>query len=287
MLKYFLIILPQSIIGLSLKDIPTWNDTMLTVISPAKTLDFETPPGTRKKTQAALLDRSEELIARARKLDPVDIEQLMGVSKKIADLNHQRFMDWHRPFTLKNAKQSLLAFKGDVYTGLDADTLEAAQLDFAQKHLRILSGLYGLLRPLDLIQPYRLEMGLSFKSKGSKNLYEFWGTSITEALDKALRKSGSRVLVNLASNEYFKAVQPKALEADIVTPVFKDLKGDKYRVISFFAKKARGQMARFIIDNELNEPDGMKKFKVDGYRYNKSASTARELVFTRDKVPGK
>ncbi len=255
---------------------------MLTVISPAKTLDFETPPSTRRATQPAFLSRAAELVEDARALTPQDIGQLMGVSDKIAELNHQRFMNWTQPFGLDNAKQALLAFRGDVYTGLDADTLSRSQLNFAQQHLRILSGLYGLLRPLDLMQPYRLEMGLKFANRGGKNLYEFWGDSITRTLNTQLKKSGTPVLVNLASNEYFRAVQPRALDADIITPVFRDLKNGKYKVISFFAKKARGAMARFIIENELNAPDDLKAFRVGGYRYNRSASTARELVFLRD-----
>ena len=258
---------------------------MLTVISPAKTLDFDTPPTTRKATQPQFIERSAQLVEDARELSPEDIRELMGVSENIARLNHQRFMNWGVPFSLDNAKQSLLAFKGDVYTGLEADTLSTAQLNFAQKHLRILSGLYGLLRPLDLMQPYRLEMGLKFANRGGSNLYEFWGDAITRALNNQLQKSGTRVLVNLASNEYFKSIQARALDAEVITPVFKDLKGDKYKIISFYAKKARGQMARFIIENELNEPDGMRKFKTDGYRYNKAESTARELVFTRDSPP--
>jgi cytoplasmic iron level regulating protein YaaA (DUF328/UPF0246 family) len=258
---------------------------MLTVISPAKTLDFETPPGTRKTSQPQFLERSAELVEDARKLDPVAIRELMGVSDNIAELNHKRFMDWGTPFDLNNAKQSILAFKGDVYTGLEAETLSTAQLAFAQKHLRILSGLYGLLRPLDLMQAYRLEMGLKFVNRGGKNLYEFWGDNITRALNTQVGKSGSSVLVNLASNEYFKSVQNRSLDAEIVTPIFKDLKGEKYKIISFYAKKARGQMARFIIENELNEPDDMKRFKVDGYCYNQDQSSARELVFTRDVAP--
>jgi cytoplasmic iron level regulating protein YaaA (DUF328/UPF0246 family) len=258
---------------------------MLTVISPAKTLDFDTPPTTRKVTQPQFIDRSAELVEDARALSPDDIRALMGVSETIAELNHRRFMNWGMPFSLDNAKQSVLAFKGDVYTGLAADTLSIAQLTFAQKHLRILSGLYGLLRPLDLMQPYRLEMGLKFANRGGANLYQFWGDAITGALNTQLKKSGTPVLVNLASNEYFKSVQSRALDAEIITPVFKDLKGDKYKIISFYAKKARGQMARFIIENALNEPDGMRKFKTDGYRYNKAESSARELVFTRDQPP--
>jgi uncharacterized protein len=258
---------------------------VLTVISPAKTLDFETPPGTRKATQPQFLARAAELVEDVRALSKDEIRVLMGVSANIAELNHRRFIDWAPPFNLDNAKQALLAFKGDVYIGLQAQTLNAAQLKFAQQHLCILSGLYGLLRPLDLMQPYRLEMGLAFTNRGGRNLYNFWGDSITVALNTRLRKSGSHVLVNLASTEYFRSVQAQALDAEVLTPVFKDLKGDQYKVISFFAKRARGQMARFIIDHELNEPDEMKKFKTDGYRYNKDQSSARALVFTRDKPP--
>jgi cytoplasmic iron level regulating protein YaaA (DUF328/UPF0246 family) len=257
---------------------------MLTVISPAKTLDFDTPPTTRKTTRPRLLARAGELVEDARDLTPQDIRELMGVSEKIADLNHRRFMNWETPFTLDNAKQSILAFQGDVYTGLEAGTLSNAQLNFAQKHLCILSGLYGLLRPLDLMQPYRLEMGLKFANRGGKNLYEFWGDDITREVNGLLKKSGSPVLVTLASNEYFKAIRPGALDAEVITPVFKDLKGGKYRVINFFAKKARGQMARFIIDKELDDAAGLKKFRAGGYRYNRAESSARELVFTRDQA---
>ena len=260
---------------------------MLTVISPAKTLDFETPPTTRKTSQPEFLQRSAQLVQDARNLDPGEIRSLMGVSDNIAELNHRRFMNWATPFSLDNAKQSILAFKGDVYTGLEAETLSAAQLNFAQKHLRILSGLYGLLRPLDLMQPYRLEMGLKFANSKGKNLYEFWGDAITDSLNGQIKKSGSKVLVNLASNEYFRSVHSGNLDADILTPVFKDLKGEKYKIVSFYAKKARGQMARFILDEELNDPAGLKKFRTDGYRYNKAESTAREWVFTRDKPPSK
>ena len=258
---------------------------MLTVISPAKTLDFDTPPTTRKASQPRLVERAAELVEDARALSPDDIRELMGVSEQIARLNHQRFMNWALPFSLDNAKQSVLAFRGDVYTGLDADSLNTGQLNFAQKHLRILSGLYGLLRPLDLMQPYRLEMGLKFANSGGRNLYEFWGNEITTELNRELHKSGKKVLVNLASNEYFRVVKTGALEGEIITPVFKDLKGGKYKIISFYAKKARGQMARFIIDQELNEPAGLKKFRAGGYRYNKAESTALELVFTRDAPP--
>lgn len=258
---------------------------MLAVISPAKTLDFETAPATRKATRPRFLERSAQLVDEARAMSPDDIRELMGVSEKIAELNHRRFMNWGLPFNLDNARQALFAFRGDVYTGLDADSLDTAGLGFAQKHLRILSGLYGVLRPLDLMQPYRLEMGVRFANSGGGNLYEFWGDSIARDLNRDLGRSGSRVLVNLASNEYFRAVRADVLDAEVITPVFKDLKGGKYKIISFFAKKARGRMARYIIDNEINEPDALKKFKADGYRYNRAESTARELVFTRDAAP--
>ena len=210
----------------------------------------------------------------------------MGVSESIANLNHERFMNWHPEFTPQNAKQALLAFKGDVYTGLAAETLDAKGLKFAQKHLRILSGLYGLLRPLDLMQPYRLEMGLRFNNRVGKNLYEFWGNDISDAVQADLKKSGSPLLINLASNEYFKSVNAKTLDAEIITPVFKDLKQGKYKMISFFAKKARGLMARFIIDRQLNDPEGLKEFDAEGYYFSKTLSTASELVFLRDKPPG-
>jgi cytoplasmic iron level regulating protein YaaA (DUF328/UPF0246 family) len=255
---------------------------MLSVISPAKTLDFETAPTTKKSTQPEFLDRAAALVNDARQLSPGDIRSLMGVSDNIAELNHRRFMNWHMPFDRDNAKQAVLAFKGDVYTGLEAETLSAAELAFAQKHLRILSGLYGVLRPLDLMQPYRLEMGLKFGNSGGANLYEFWGDDITGSLNRSLKKSGSPILLNLASNEYFRAVQPGALDAEVITPVFKDLKNGKYRIISFFAKKARGQMARYVIENEINDVAPLKKYRVGGYRYNAKESTARELVFTRD-----
>lgn len=257
---------------------------MLCVISPAKTLDYETKVPTRRTTQPELLGDSELLVSDARQLSPEGIRELMGVSDKIAELNHQRFMNWHTPFDLDNARQALFAFKGDVYTGLDAYTLDKDALAFAQQHLRMLSGLYGVLRPLDLMQAYRLEMGLKFENSGGKNLYEFWGERITQVLNKQLKKTGSSVLLNLASNEYFKAVKPRLLDAEVVTPVFKDKKGDKYRVISFFAKKARGQMARYIVEHEINDASTLKDYSVAGYYYSEADSTARDMVFLRDEA---
>ena len=255
---------------------------MLTVISPAKTLDFDTPPTTRKATQPEFIDRAATLVEDARQLSPQAIGRLMGVSENIAHLNHRRFMNWQQPFDLDNAKQALLAFKGDVYTGLEAETLSGGQLTFAQKHLRILSGLYGVLRPLDLMQPYRLEMGLKFPNRGGDTLYQFWGDSIATSLNRQLKKTGSPVLLNLASAEYFRSVSVSTLDAEVITPVFKDRKSGKYRVISFYAKKARGQMARYVIENSLDEPEALKRYCVAGYRYSPAESTAHEWVFTRD-----
>ena len=255
---------------------------MLIVLSPAKTLDYDSPTRTRKATMPEFLERSGELIDDIRRLQPDDLRELMGISAPLAELNHQRFMNWGEPFTHDNARQSLLAFNGDVYTGLDALSMKAADLTYAQKHLRILSGLYGVLRPLDLMQPYRLEMGLKFANSGGKNLYEFWGSDVSDSINAALKKSGSPELINLASNEYFRAVQGKRLDGEVITPIFKDLKNGKYKVISFFAKKARGQMARFIIDQRLKDVEGIKRFRTDGYKYSKAESTAHDWVFTRD-----
>lgn len=260
---------------------------MLIVISPAKTLDFEAPATTKKATEPDFLSRSAELVDDIRALSPDDLSNLMGISPKLADLNHRRFMNWKTPFTADNAKQSVLAFKGDVYTGLDAESLTAKDLTFAQKHLRILSGLYGLLRPLDLMQPYRLEMGIKFANRGGKNLYDFWGDDITDAINLQLKKSKSKQLINLASNEYFKSIKTGDIATDIITPVFKDLKNGKYKIVSFYAKKARGLMTRYIIENALTNVDDIKKFNVEGYRYAASESTAREWVFTRDQAPAK
>ncbi len=255
---------------------------MLSILSPAKTLDYDTVPTTRKSTQPLFLDQATTLVDAARKMTPEDIQSLMGVSENIAQLNHDRFMKWAPDFSLNNAKQAVLAFKGDVYTGLRADTLSPKELAFAQKHLRILSGLYGLLRPLDLMQPYRLEMGLPFHHAGGKSLYEFWGDTITQLLSTHLKASGSPVLVNLASNEYFKSVRPKLLDVDIITPQFRDFKNGQYKMISFFAKKARGLMARYIIDEGLNTPEGLKDFTGEGYYYSAAQSQAGQLAFLRD-----
>ena len=254
---------------------------MLIVVSPAKTLDYETPPKTKINTLPDYLDDSQELINRLRRLSSLDIAELMKVSKKIADLNFDRYEAWNKKFTEKNAKQAALAFKGDVYTGLDAESFSAADFKFAQKHFRILSGLYGLLRPLDLMQPYRLEMGTKLETDRGKNLYEFWGSKITEGLNKQLKKTKSNYLVNLASNEYFKSVKPKELDAEIITPEFREYENGDYKMIGIYAKKARGMLSRYIIQNQLTDPEDIKSFNEDGYKFNKKLSTKDKWVFTR------
>ena len=254
---------------------------MIIVISPAKTLDFESSPITQEHTQPDFLDDSAQLIDELRKLEPDQIGKLMSISPKLAILNSNRYFAWKRPFNMDNAKQAVLAFKGDVYTGLDADTLTAAELAFAQNHLRILSGLYGVLRPLDLIQAYRLEMGTQFKNPRGNNLYEFWGDKITQALNQDLKKQKTNILINLASIEYFQSIQPNKLNARIITPIFKDQKNGVYKIISFFAKKARGLMNRYIIQNKLTDPENIKRFDFAGYRFSEDASNQDEWIFTR------
>ncbi|MBM7455332.1 hypothetical protein HNR62_001192 [Oceanisphaera litoralis] len=255
---------------------------MLIVVSPAKTLDFDTPPVIADVTRPELLAHSAELIERARQLTPADIGKLMGISDKLSGLNAARFADWQPDFTPNNAKQALLAFKGDVYTGLDAESLTPDDFAFAQAHLRMLSGLYGLLRPLDLMQPYRLEMGTKLDNERGKDLYQFWGDIITDKLNEALTAQGDNVLINLASNEYFKAVKPRKLDGQIITPVFKDCKKGQYKIISFYAKKARGMMARYIIENRLTEVSQLTAFDTAGYYFVEAESTATELVFKRE-----
>lgn len=255
---------------------------MLMLLSPAKTLDFETPAKTKTATSPDFLTDSQALIDELRVLSANDISQLMGISEQLGELNYRRFQDWAPPFDGNNAKQALLAFKGDVYTGLAADEFSAADLKYAQKHLRILSGLYGLLRPLDYIQAYRLEMGTRFNNQRGSNLYQFWGDKITATLNQELARSKSDIVLNLASNEYFKAVKPKLLAAELYSPVFKDLKNGDYKIISFYAKKARGLMAAYVIKNRIDDIEAVKGFNLAGYRYNKRLSEGKKWVFTRD-----
>ncbi|WP_242388885.1 peroxide stress protein YaaA [Kosakonia cowanii] len=254
---------------------------MLILISPAKTLDYQSPLATERYTQPALLEHSQQLIKTARTLSAPQIKKLMGISDKLADLNATRFHDWRPDFTPENARQALLAFKGDVYTGLQAETFSDADFDFAQRHLRMLSGLYGVLRPLDLMQPYRLEMGIRFENERGKDLYQFWGDIITDTLNEALTEQGDEIVVNLASDEYFRAVKPKKLNARIIKPVFLDEKNGTFKVISFYAKKARGLMSRYIIEQRLTKPEQLTGFNREGYFFDEAASTPDELVFKR------
>lgn len=253
---------------------------MLTLISPAKKLDYEQQDERRPHTQPELLDHAQELLSDLKTLSPQDVCALMGLSDKLGALNYERFQAWQRPFTAENAKQAVLAFKGDVYQGLDAESMSDEDLKWAQDNLRILSGLYGVLRPLDLMQPYRLEMGTKFSNNRGKDLYSFWDGVINNQLNSLLEEPNA-VLVNLASNEYFKAVKEKTLSARIVTPVFMDNKDGKYKMISFFAKKARGLMAAFIIKNKITDVELLKNFDSDGYSFNASLSEADKWVFTR------
>lgn len=254
---------------------------MLLVVSPAKNLDYESPLATQKYSQPELLDESQVLIDRCVELSPAEISSLMGISDKLAGLNAARFGQWSQPFTTDNARAAILAFNGDVYTGLDAKTLKDDDFDFAQQHMRILSGLYGLLKPLDLMQAYRLEMGSKLNNVRGANLYQFWGNIITDKLNQALVDQGDKVLINLASNEYFKAVKKKDLQAEIITPAFKDWKNGQYKMISFFAKKARGLMARYIIENKITHVEQLKSFDSAGYQYDADLSQGNDWVFTR------
>jgi len=255
---------------------------MLMVISPAKTLDYDTPPVIEQSTQPRFVEHSVELIDVLREKSPQDIAKLMSLSDKLASLNVARYGSWERESTPQNAKQALLAFKGDVYTGLNAEDFSADDFAFAQQHLRMLSGLYGLLRPLDLMQPYRLEMGTKLANARGKDLYAFWGERISQWLNEDLAAQGDEVLLNLASQEYFGAVKPKALNARIIDTVFKGQKNGQYKIISFYAKKARGLMARYVIKERLQDPEGLKDFNLDGYRFDPASSSENQLVFLRD-----
>lgn len=255
---------------------------MISVVSPAKSLDYESPLTTKMHSLPDFLEDSEVLIKGLRKLSRKKIMDLMSVSSNIAELNHLRFSEWNIPFTPENARPAVMAFTGDVYVGLDAKSLSEDDLAFAQDKLRILSGLYGLLRPMDLMQAYRLEMGTRYpNTKRKKDLYAFWDMKITSALNVLLEDEEEKVLLNLASNEYFKSVKAKEINGEIITPVFKDFKNGNYKVISFFAKKARGMMARYLIENRIDTAEGVKGFNTDGYIFNEEMSKDKEWVFTR------
>ncbi len=256
---------------------------MLAVISPAKKLDFETEPRSAEHTLPEFLDQSDILVEKARTLSRAELGRTMKLSDKLADLNYQRFQDYATPFTLANAKQAALVFSGDTYIGLDAQTLDNADMEFAQDHLRILSGLYGLLRPLDLIQPYRLEMGARFLPPRGGNLYGFWDGRLTDAINKTIAGQTDPSVINLASVEYFKAVHEDDLEAPVITPVFKEVKDGVAKVLGMFAKRARGAMARHIIKNRLQTPEDIKSFNWDGYVFRPELTEGNSWVFTRER----
>jgi cytoplasmic iron level regulating protein YaaA (DUF328/UPF0246 family) len=257
---------------------------MLTILSPSKTQDFSDNSvnvADLPSSTPALLNESQKLVKELRKKSVTDIEQLMNVSEKIATLNHERYQHFSVPFTEDNARQALLAFKGDVYTDIAVDEYSESEFAFAQDHLRIISGLYGLLRPLDLMQPYRLEMKTPLTNSRGDNLYKFWGDRITEQLNEALQTQDTQVLVNLASNEYFKSIDTSQLAGEVVTPVFKEHKDGKYKVVAIYAKRARGKMANFIIRNAIDQPEQLKTFTDGGYEFSDSLSSEKEWVFIR------
>ena len=254
---------------------------MISLLSPAKTLDFETSPTTSVCTQPEFLSLSNDLIKGLSKLKTEEIAKLMNISSKLADLNRERFHNWKLQHNPNNAKQAILAFKGDVYAGLQAWDFKKADFSFAQKHLRVLSGLYGVLKPLDLIQPYRLEMGTIYPNKQGKDLYAFWGDKIAKQINKDVKKNSSQFVLNLASQEYFKAAGNSKIDAQIISPSFLDQKNGKYKIISFYAKKARGSMANFIITNKIENPQDLEKFAHDGYKFAKGESSLDKPVFVR------
>lgn len=249
---------------------------MLLLLSPAKTLNFDST-NINTYTQPQFLEQSKALVNTLKAYNSKEIQDLMGVSEKIADLNVSRYQDFSLPFDQNNAKQAILAFKGDVYQGLSVEDFDEAELNFAQEHIGILSGLYGLLRPLDLMQAYRLEMGTKLKIDDHKNLYEFWDDSIT----KQINATGAKNIINLASNEYFKSVKKEALEGDLWTVDFKENKNGKYKIVAFYAKKARGMMCNYVVKNRLETPEAMKNFDMADYQFNEELSSERHYVFTR------
>ena len=252
---------------------------MKIVISPAKSLDFETSAPIKKYSEGVFLKEAAKLNAVLKKKSPKKLSELMHISDKLVQLNYERNQSWSLPFTLNNAKQAIYAFKGDVYRGLDVETLPKEKIKQLQEKLRILSGQYGVLKPLDLMQPYRLEMGTKLAVGNSKNLYQFWGNSITNALNDELKDD--ELFINLASNEYFKAVKPKELKVPVITPIFKEFKNGNYKTIAIFAKLARGYMTRYIVQNNIETIDGIKGFNIEGYGFDSKLSTKTELVFTR------
>ncbi len=254
---------------------------MLALLSPAKKLDTDADRAITKQTQPLFLDHAEELIDTMLALPPKKIKALMSLSDNLTALNYERYQQFSTPFTPKNAQPAIVTFRGDTYTGLDVDTLSDEDITYAQQHVHILSGLYGLLRPLDLMQPYRLEMGTALTNPRGKNLYEFWGTTLTEACNKSVAKHTNKTIISLASNEYIKAIQPKDLKHGFITCHFKEIKNGEPKTIGLFAKRARGAMARYMVQQRIETPDGLKDFDSDGYAFSKSLSDDANFVFTR------
>jgi len=254
---------------------------LVTIISPAKKLDYSPVEKNIDSTIPSLLEHSNELIKDLKSLNPQEVSSLMSLSDKLGALNYERFQEWKTPFTKSNSKQAILAFKGDVYQGLEAESLSETELIWAQKHVRILSGLYGILKPMDLMQPYRLEMGTKFATKRGQNLYDFWNSIITEELNKNFSSDNTNLL-NLASNEYFKSINVSELKANVISPVFMDKKNGKYKIISFFAKKARGLMTRYVIKNQIEDIADIRNFEEGGYFFNEEMSKDNKPVFCRD-----
>ncbi|OUS13421.1 hypothetical protein A9Q93_09250 [Nonlabens dokdonensis] len=253
---------------------------MKILLSPAKSLDYKTKLPTSRGTQPLFAEDAIKINAKLERMSKKEVAALMSISDKLADLNYQRYKEFEENFTKENARPAIYAFAGDVYTGFDAYSLDTDHLDYAQQALRILSGMYGYLRPLDLLQPYRLEMGTSLPIERNKNLYEYWKDKVTPSLNKELEEK--ELLVNLASNEYFKVIDKKNLKGELVSPIFKDYKNGKLKVISFFAKKARGTMARYLVENEINSLDGIKNFAQDDYKFSESETVKEnEPVFVR------
>jgi hypothetical protein len=254
---------------------------MLIVLSPAKSLDYKSPAKVKASTLPEFISESAKLIADLKKLSPQEVANLMGLSDQLAALNVGRYRDWSKKFTEENSKPAIYAFDGDVYDGFDVKTLDAKAIAFAQDHIRILSGLYGALRPLDLMQPYRLEMGTAFKNARGKDLYAFWGERVTDSLKQVLEQQKKPVLLNLASEEYFKVLQAKNLDCPVISPIFQDGKDGKYKIISFYAKRARGLMARYVVENRITDAADLKGFNLDGYKYVPSESKPEKPLFRR------
>ena len=254
---------------------------MITVLSPAKKLSKECNAHDFISTLPDFLDDSKELVTILKKSQPGELQNLMGISENLSILNWERYQNWKLPFNKSQSRQAVFTFQGDTYTGLNVDTLNDKEISFAQDHTRILSGLYGVLRPLDLMMPYRLEMGTQLKNKLGNNLYEFWSKKLSSSLSSELKNHKEKIIINCASVEYFKSIDNQGLNASVVTPIFKDIKNGKPKIISFYAKKARGMMARYIIKNQINNPDDIIKFNLDGYNYNSNLSSQLEPVFIR------